>query len=116
MAFVLTAAGLFSVVNLQVANRRYELAIRLALGAGRAELLRTVLGSVAAPALTGLVVGALAAAALSAAVRGFLFGVQPLDAITWSGVLALLVVVAGLAAFLPARRAASIDPSILVRR
>jgi predicted permease len=116
VAFVLTIAGFFSVVSLQVANRRYDLAIRLALGAGRTDLVRSAFGSAALPALAGLGVGALGAAALTSTLRGLLFGVRPFDPITWAGVLLLLAVVAGLAAFLPARRAASVDPSILIRR
>ena len=116
VAFVMTTAGLFSVVSLQVANRRYELAIRSALGAERAELLRCVLVAVGTPAIAGLVVGIIAAGTLTGVVRGFLFRVGAFDPITWSAVLTMLVGVAGIAAFIPARDAASVDPVILMRR
>jgi putative ABC transport system permease protein len=116
VAFVMTTAGLFSVVSLEVANRRYELAIRSALGAERAELLRCVLVAVGTPAIAGLLVGIFAAGTLTGVVRGFLFRVSVFDPVTWSAVLTMVVGVAGIAAFIPARDAASVDLVTLMRR
>jgi putative ABC transport system permease protein len=115
LAFALAALGLFSLVAQDVAHRRREFAIRLALGASPAAILRGVLlragwrvvGGVAA----GLVVSFLAGRTL----RGLLFGIAPGDRGTYAMVLALVLVVVALAAYLPARRAADVNPQGLMR-
>jgi len=116
VAFVQTAIGLFSLISLDAANRNQELAIRLAFGARTADVLRAVLVPFAWRTAAGLAIGAVMGVAASGLVRSLLFRVQPTDATTWVSILALIVGVIGLAAYFPARRAAKIDPMILLRR
>jgi predicted permease len=116
VAFLQTAIGLFSLITLDAANRKQELAIRLAFGARTVDVVRVVLVPFAWRAAAGLVIGALIAVTASGLVRSLLFRVQPMDATTWLSILALIVGVIGVAAYLPARRAATIDPMILLRR
>jgi len=116
VAFVQTAIGLFSLISLDAANRNQELAIRLAFGARTADVLRAVLVPFAWRIAAGLAIGALIAVSASGLVRSLLFRVQPTDATTWVSILALIVGMIGLATYVPARRAAKIDPMILLRR
>lgn len=116
LAFVLTAVGLFSLVSLETSTRRQELAIRLAVGAQRSDLLGAVMVPAALHGLAGLVAGALAGIAVTRALRGLLFRVETLDPATWAAVLATVILMVGLAAYLPARRAAAVDPLVLLRR
>ena len=115
LAFVLAGLGLFGLVSLDVGERRREFAIRVALGAQRADVIRTALAVAAWRVMAGVALGLGAAAAGARAIRAILFGVTPLDAASYSvGVLLVLVVVA-VAAFIPARRAARIEPLTLLR-
>lgn len=116
VAFLQTAIGLFSLVSPDAANRRRELAIRLAFGARPVDLLGAVLVPLVWRCAAGLTIGAFLALAASDVVRGLLFRVQPMDATTWLSILVLIVTVSGVAAYLPARRATAIDPMILLRR
>ncbi len=115
LGFVLATVGLFSVVSLDVANRRHELAVRLALGAQRVDVLRALLLPAAARILAGIVAGTIAAALGTRAIRSLLFGVTPIDTTTWSVVLLLVTIVVSIASYLPARRAARIDPVAALR-
>jgi len=115
LAAVLAAVGLYSVVAFLVAQRRHEMGIRMALGAGRAELMRLVLGHGARLVAAGLAVGLAAAFGLSRLVRGLLFGVEPTDPTTFVAVSVLLALVALGACVLPARRAARMDPLVALR-
>jgi hypothetical protein len=112
--FALAAIGLFGVVALDVTNRERDLAIRAALGAPRRALLRAVLVPAMTKTLAGLLIGGLGAAGGTRAVRGLLFGVPASDAITWIGVFAIVGLVVGAAAYLPARRAAESNPLLLL--
>jgi predicted permease len=114
--FALAAIGLFGVVALDVTNRQRDLAIRAALGAPRRALLRAVLVPAMTETLAGLLIGGLGAAGGTRAVRGLLFGVPASDAITWIGVFAIVGLVVGAAAYLPARRAAESNPLLLLLR
>jgi predicted permease len=114
--FALAAIGLFGVVALDVTNRQRDLAIRAALGASRHALLRTVLVPAAIRAFAGLAIGGLAAALGTRAIRGLLFGVPASDAMTWIGVFAIVSLVVGAAAYVPARRAATSNPLLLLRK
>jgi putative ABC transport system permease protein len=116
LAFVLAAVGLSSLVSLDVANRRHELAVRLALGAAQGQVTRTVFLAAARPIVAGVVVGVFAALAGTRAMRSLLFAVDSADTLTYAAVIALVLAVIGLAAYLPIRRAASIDPVALLRR
>jgi predicted permease len=116
LAFGLAGLGLFSVVALDVADRRREFAIRLALGASRPAILRHVLLRSAGRVSAGIAVGIGAAAAASRAMQGLLFQITPHDAWTYAAVLACVVAVVAIAAYVPARRAARVDPQTLLRQ
>jgi putative ABC transport system permease protein len=116
MAFGLSAVGLFSLVALEVAHRRREFAIRLALGAPGATIVRNVLWRAAWRVAGGLVLGFGVAFAASRVLRSLLFGVAPDDAVTYGVVLAVVLTVVAFAAYLPARRAVQGDPHAILRQ
>jgi ABC-type antimicrobial peptide transport system permease subunit len=109
-ALALAALGLFGVVSYDVARRRREIGIRMALGASASTVVRWV--GVRALRLTaaGIAFGLLAAVGLTRLLRGLLFSVNPLDPAVYGIVALVLIGVALLAAYLPARRAARVDP------
>jgi ABC-type antimicrobial peptide transport system permease subunit len=115
-AFMLAVVGLFGLVTLDVAQRRHEFAVRLALGAQRADLLRPVLLQAARRVLAGVALGLLAAIAGTRGIRSLLFGVEVLDTTTYVAVIALVLAAVAAASYLPARRAAGTDPLALLRR
>ncbi len=116
LAFGLAALGLFSLVALDVAHRGREFAIRLALGATRAAILRGVLVRAGWRVLSGLAIGLAVAVIASRAMRGLLFGIAPDDGITYAAVLGVVLVAVAIAAYVPARRAARVDPQALLRQ
>ena len=89
--------------------------LRLALGARTGEILRLVIGRGFRMTMVGLLLGGLAAVALGRTLTGLLYGVGPTDPLTYAGVAVLLTTVALLASWLPARRAARVDPTISLR-
>jgi putative ABC transport system permease protein len=115
LAFGLAALGLFSVVALDVAHRGREFAIRMALGESRRGILRGVLSRAGWRVLAGLTLGFATAVGASRGIRALLFGVAPLDGLTYAMVLALVVIAVAAAAYVPARRAAAADPQTLLR-
>jgi predicted permease len=115
VAFFLAAMGLFSLVSLDVAHRRRELAVRLALGASKPVLVRGVLAGAAWKVGVGVAAGLVAAVVATRAMRALLYGVEPLDPATYVAVVGLVGIVVTLAAWAPARRAAGIDPMTLMR-
>jgi predicted permease len=115
LALAIATVGVAGVLAFSVSQRTNELGIRLALGAERRAILRMILGEGAAMALVGLFVGGLAAIPLSRLLRGLLFGVEPVDPITIAVAAALLVAVALVAAWIPARTATSVDPISALR-
>jgi putative ABC transport system permease protein len=116
LAFGLAALGLFSLVALDVAHRRREFAIRLALGAPGPAILRSVLFRAAGRVAAGLTLGFGAALVASRAIRSLLFGVAADDAVTYGVVMAGALGVVALAAYLPARRAVQGDPHAILRQ
>jgi putative ABC transport system permease protein len=108
-------AGLYGVLSQIVGQRRREIGIRMALGADRAMILRIMLRRGIVLIGLGLGVGLLASVATEQSLRSFLYGVSPVDAVTYVSVTAILLVVGILAALIPARRAASIEPSEALR-
>jgi predicted permease len=114
-AFALAAVGLFSLVSLDVAQRRHEIAVRVALGAQRADILGPLLLAAGGRALAGVSIGLVAAIVGTRGIRGLLFGVGALDVTTYGVVVALVFAVVAVAAYLPARRAAEVDPLTLLR-
>jgi len=107
---LLATLGLYGTVAGSAAARTREIGIRLALGAGRSEVLRTVVGEGARLALAGVVVGVPLAALTMPLLRRWLFEIDPRDPITYAVLSGGLAVVALAASYLPARRAAAIDP------
>ncbi|HSL20609.1 MAG TPA: ABC transporter permease [Vicinamibacterales bacterium] len=110
LALLLGAIGIYAVIAYSVAQRRQEIGIHLALGAQPGALARQVIGRALAFALAGLAIGAAAAAGLTRFLGTLLFGVEPTDARTFAAAAALLLVVAALAAWAPARRVMRVDP------
>jgi putative ABC transport system permease protein len=115
LAAVLAAVGLYSVMAFLVAQRRHEIGIRVALGAGHAALLRLVLGHGARLVAAGVLAGLGAAYWLTRLIRGLLYGVAPNDAATFAMVAGLLILIALAACAVPARRAMRVDPIIALR-
>ncbi len=109
-ALLLGAVGTYGVTSYAAAQRRREIGVRMALGAGREDVTRLVLRHGLSLAAIGVVVGLAAAAGFTRLLSKLLFGVSPLDPMTYAGVALGVVVVALLASYAPARRAASIDP------
>jgi ABC-type antimicrobial peptide transport system permease subunit len=114
-ALVLAVVGTYGVISYGVAQRTRELGIRVALGASTSRVASLVVRQVAALAAVGIVVGVLAALALSRFAESLLFGVRPSDPPTYAGAALLLGTVAALAAAIPARRAARVDPAVALR-
>jgi putative ABC transport system permease protein len=115
LALVLAAVGIYGVMTYAVGRRSREIGIRLALGARAGEIYRLVLGEGLGVAGIGIAIGLLASAALTRAVSKLLFEVSTTDAATFIIVPALLLAIAALACFVPARRAARVDPSVTMR-
>jgi putative ABC transport system permease protein len=116
LALVLAAVGIYGLVAFVVAQRTGELGIRLALGAATNDILRLVVGQGMRPVVLGLGAGLAAALALGRLLTTMLIGVSPSDLATYAGVTAFLAGVALVACWLPARRAAGIDPITAMRQ
>jgi len=116
LASLLAAVGLFSLVSLDVAGRQREFAIRMALGALPRDILRLAAGSALWQVAIGVSLGLLVALGATRALGVLLFGVEPLDGLTYVGVVALVLSMVSIAVYWPARRAAHVQPSMLLRR
>jgi ABC-type antimicrobial peptide transport system permease subunit len=114
-ALLLAIVGIYGVLAYSVARRTRELGVRIALGASSSNVLGLVLRQAVATAAAGVVVGGIAAYALTRFMRSIVFGVSTSDPLTYAAVAALLLVVALLAAYIPARRATRMDPMIALR-
>ena len=110
MALLLGAIGLYGVLSYVVSQRQQEIGVRMALGAPPSTVLRMVVASGARIAGIGLGVGLLGALVLTRLLQGLLYGTDPLDPLTLAGMSLALFVVGLLASYLPARRAAAVDP------
>jgi len=115
LALLLAALGLYGVISYSVRLRTRELGVRMALGAQRGEVMQLVLLQGARLAAIGVVLGALFAALLSRIFSSLLFKVGVLNAMPWIAATAILVATVLLASYLPARRAASIEPMKALR-
>lgn len=112
---VLASVGLYAVIAYSVHQRRPEIGIRMALGAAPRTVQARVLAETLRLVVAGVAIGLPLAWAVSRALRGLLFGVQPADPATLALVLGVLVLVAGVAGYVPARRAARVDPVEVLR-
>jgi predicted permease len=115
MALSLAAVGLFGLVRYNVAQRTQEIAVRIALGASRADVFKMVLVDGLRLVVFGVGGGLLAAFALTRVMTGLLYGVSPTDPMTFAGMAVLLALVALLASWLPAQRATRVDPLVALR-
>ena len=115
LALVLAAVGIFGVISYSVAERTQEIGIRRALGADTLKVMRLVLGQGMGLAAIGVAVGIGGALAVTRLMESLLFGVTATDGATFAVVAAALAGVALLASYLPARRAAKIDPMVALR-
>jgi ABC-type antimicrobial peptide transport system permease subunit len=115
-ALTLAAIGIYGTISLVVSERAQEMGIRLALGASRPAILKLVLAQGMLLTAIGLTVGLSGALVLTRTLTGLIYGVGTLDPLTFVAVPALLCMVALLACFLPARRAASVDPITTLRQ
>jgi putative ABC transport system permease protein len=114
-ALALAAIGLYGVIAYSVTQRQHELAVRIALGASRREVLALVLSRAALLSTAGIAIGVPVALASATLLASFLHGVGPHDIVVFTSVPAVLLAVALLASYLPARRAAAIDPLASLR-
>jgi predicted lysophospholipase L1 biosynthesis ABC-type transport system permease subunit len=115
LAVVLAAVGLYGVIAYVVAQRTNEVGIRMALGASGGEILRMFLGETAALLSIGCVVGGVMSLAAGRAAAALLYGLKPYDPLTFALAAVLLAAVAISASFIPARRAARVDPMVALR-
>jgi ABC-type antimicrobial peptide transport system permease subunit len=116
LALALTAVGVYGVIAYAVQRRTREIGIRLALGAERGAVSRMMMRDVALLALAGTLLGGAGAIAATRALRTMLFAFAPADYSLLLAAAALLVLIAGVAAYLPARRAARLDPMNALRQ
>ena len=115
MAMALGIIGIYGVISYTVAQRQREIGIRLALGAQRGDVLRMVLKHGATMALVGVAIGIGGSFALTHLMASLLFGVSAHDPVTFAAVATLLILVALLACYIPARRATRVDPMVALR-
>jgi putative ABC transport system permease protein len=115
LALVLAATGLYGVISYSVAQRTQEIGVRVALGATRKQVLSMIMGQGLRFAAMGLAMGQLTAMILNRALKGLLVGVRTTDPPTLVVTAAVLLIVAALACYVPARRAARVDPMVALR-
>jgi putative ABC transport system permease protein len=114
-ALLLASIGIAGVTAFSIAQRTNEIGIRMALGASPRKILHMILGQALGPVVVGLLVGLASSFALMPFLQTLLFGVEPGDPLTFGAISAFLLVVGTLACYVPALRAARIEPSTALR-
>ena len=115
IAMVLALCGIYGVIAYSVTRRTREIGVRIALGARPFQVLGRVVGGALRQAGIGVALGLVAAVLFARALEGILYGVSINDPLPYAAVVALMLVAAALAAYLPARRAARVDPTLALR-
>jgi predicted permease len=115
LALLLTGVGLYGVMAYSVAQRTHEIGVRMSMGATSADVLNMVLKSAIGLTGIGLIAGIAVSLVLTRFLEGMLFGIQRLDLVTFCGVTALLLLVALLASYIPAKRATRVEPTVALR-
>jgi predicted permease len=115
LALILAAVGIYGLMAYAVDQRTHEIGIRIAVGALQADVLKLVVGDGAKLALFGIAIGIVAALGLTRLMTSLVFDVKPADPMTFAGVAILLALVALAACYIPARRAARVDPMVALR-
>jgi putative ABC transport system permease protein len=114
-ALLLAAIGIYGVISYMVAARTHEIGVRLALGAGRRDIVGMVLRQGLRLAVAGAAVGVAGALLVARLMAGLLYGVRPSDPVTFAAVALVMIGVGALACYLPARRAVKVDPMVALR-
>ena len=115
VATFLAMIGVYGVMALTVAQRRREIGVRIALGAGKSRVVAEVLGKGLRVTGLGIFVGLVAAVAATRVLTAMLFGISAFDPLTFAGVVVSVALVAAAACYLPARRASRVDPVVVLR-
>jgi putative ABC transport system permease protein len=115
LALALAATGVYGVLQYSVIQRRREMGIRIAIGATSSDMIRLIVGQALGLAAIGVAVGLAGAFALTRVIRALLFDTNPLDGLTFVASAGVLLLIAGLSSYLPARRALRTDPTIAMR-
>ena len=115
LALALAATGVYGVLQYSVIQRKREMGIRIAIGATSSDMIRLIVGQAMGLAVVGVAIGLAGAFALTRVIRALLFNTDPLDGITFAASAVVLLAIAVLSSYLPARRALRIDPTIAMR-